>query len=725
MAGIRHMATSTTAPKSELASAGDPPERSWRSFVLPAITLLLFLAATWAIHRELAAWTFADITAAVEAIPVDRLALAVLAGALSYAVLALYDPLALRHIGKPLPLRQAALAGFIGYAFSHAMGLPLLSGGAVRYRLYTAWGLGAGEIGGIVAFNSLTLWLGVAAMLCLGGLAAPAQVGALLHLAPGATLAVAAGLGALLAGYVAAGWLIRRPLTIRGWSFAWPSAPVALGQVALAVADWTLAALTLWILLPPIGLGFFAFAGIFTAACIAGVVSHVPAGLGVFEAVLLLALPDGAHAPGVAGALIAYRLIYYLLPLLVAALLFAVHQARAGSAAVAGRVDLARRGAALVLPNLLATLVFIGGAILLVSGATPTVADRLAVLAPVAPLALIEVSHFLGSLAGLALLVLALGLRRRLDGAWWMACVVISAGIVLSLVKGIDWEEALYLAIVLAALLPSRKAFYRKSRLLEQRLSVPWLCASFAVIVGSIWLGFFCYRHVEYGHELWWQFLLEGDAPRFLRATAGVMIATALIGALQLVRFAAPHHPSDAPDSEAIELAAVAMTTAERAPSERSFGPARRQALPVQRQWAQLRHVRRAGPQLGRHGRADRDRRRALGAAVALSRALRPVGRPHGVLRDRPRGHARPGRARPHLLQARRAGLRAAGRVQPRRIGPIRVAPGRSACGARRRRLQRGGAGGSARPDTRAACGLGRLAGQQERPGKGLLPGAL
>ncbi len=118
--------------------------------------------------------------------------MAVLAGALSYAVLALYDPLALRHLGKPLPLRQGALAGFVGYAFSHAMGLPLLTGGAVRYRLYTAWGLGAGEIGGIVAFNSLTLWLGVAAMLGLGGLAAPAQVGALLHLAPGATLAVAA-----------------------------------------------------------------------------------------------------------------------------------------------------------------------------------------------------------------------------------------------------------------------------------------------------------------------------------------------------------------------------------------------------------------------------------------------------------------------------------------------------------------------------------------------------
>ena len=149
---------------------------------LPAITLLLFLAAAWAIHRELAAYTFADIADAVGALPPGRVALAILAAALSYAVLALYDPLALHHVGKPLPLRQGALAGFVGYAFSHAMGLPLLTGGAVRYRLYSAWGLGAGEIAGVVAFNSLTLWLGVAAMLALGGLAAPDEIGGLLRL---------------------------------------------------------------------------------------------------------------------------------------------------------------------------------------------------------------------------------------------------------------------------------------------------------------------------------------------------------------------------------------------------------------------------------------------------------------------------------------------------------------------------------------------------------------
>ena len=320
----------------------------------------------------------------------------------------------------------------------------------------------------------------------------------------------------------------------------------------LAVVDWTLAALTLWLLLPPVGLGFFAFAGVYTAASIAGVVSHVPAGLGVFEAVLLLSLPEGAHAPGVAAALILYRLIYYVLPLLLAALVFAAHQGGVAGGALLGRVDLLRRGTQLVLPNLLGTLVFIGGVILLISGATPTVPSRLEWLGPLAPLAVIELSHFFGSLAGMALLVLALGLRRRLQAAYVATVAVLAAGILFSLLKGLDWEEALYLAVVLAALVPSRGAFYRKSRLRAQRYSASSLIAVLAVLLGTTWLGFFCYRHVDYANELWWQFVLEGDAPRFLRATIGVVVAMVLLGGLQLVRFAQPKPlaPERTPDGD-------------------------------------------------------------------------------------------------------------------------------------------------------------------------------
>src|SRR5689334_4566294 len=181
-------ANKLTVPAPESAPAS---ERTWQSFVIPSITLVLFLAAAWAIHHELDSYSFSEIADAVGALPGSNLALALLTAALSYAVLALYDPLALHHVGRPLPLRQSALAGFIGYAFSHAMGLPLLTGGAVRFRLYSGWGLGAPDIAGVVAFNSITLWVGVAAMLAIGGLVAPGEVGGLFGLAAGPTRLVA------------------------------------------------------------------------------------------------------------------------------------------------------------------------------------------------------------------------------------------------------------------------------------------------------------------------------------------------------------------------------------------------------------------------------------------------------------------------------------------------------------------------------------------------------
>lgn len=550
------MATTTTAAQDRL--------RSVRPYLLPGVSLLLFLAAVWAIHRELTLWRMADVLAAIDGIPATALAAAVLAAALGYGFLALYDVLALRYLGHPLPARQGALAGFVGYAFSHTIGLPLLTGGAVRYRLYTAWGLSTLDIAAIVAVNTVTLWLGVAAMVALGGLLAPAEVGRMLGISATLAQAVAAILAVAVAGYVGAGLFLRRPLRVRALEIRAPRPGFALLQLGLAVIDWLLAAATLWLVLPHLGVPFIAFACLFTIANLAGIVSHVPAGLGVFEAVLLLALPEEAHLPGAAAGLIVYRVVYYVLPVLVAALLFAWHQTGAGRAALADRLAFLREGAHLVLPNLLATLVFVGGVVLLVSGALPAVSERLAWIAPFAPLALIELSHFLASLTGLGLLVLALGLRRRLDGAWWAAVGLLPAGILFSLVKGLDWEEALYLALVLAAVLPSHGAFYRKSRLVAQRFSPSWLLAILAVVLGSIWLGLFAYRHVDYAGELWWQFLLEGDAPRFLRAGAGVVIGVVLLAGLQLVRFAPPAPPT--PEAQAIEPERLTriLATAER-----------------------------------------------------------------------------------------------------------------------------------------------------------------
>src|SRR5688572_5509087 len=104
------------------------PSRALRAYVLPVLTLILFLAAVWAVHRELAAWRLTDVTAAIAAVPAWALAAAILAAASGYALLALYDVVGIHYLGHPLPARRAALAGFVGYAFSHTIGLPLLTG---------------------------------------------------------------------------------------------------------------------------------------------------------------------------------------------------------------------------------------------------------------------------------------------------------------------------------------------------------------------------------------------------------------------------------------------------------------------------------------------------------------------------------------------------------------------------------------------------------------------
>ena len=191
-----------------------------------------------------------------------------------------------------------------------------------------------------------------------------------------------------------------------------------------------------------------------------------------------------------------------------------------------------------MLPHVFALLTLIGGAVLLFSAATPAVEARLAWLEDLLPLSVLETSHFVSSLMGMSLLLLARGLQRRLDAAWLLAVALLSAGIAASLLKGADYEEAIILGVLLAGLLPSRRQFYRRASLFGERFTPGWLAAIVVVLMCSVWLGFFSYKHVEYSHDLWWAFSFggEGDAPRFLRAMVGALGAALFFGIAKLLR---------------------------------------------------------------------------------------------------------------------------------------------------------------------------------------------
>lgn len=520
-----------------------------------AAGLLLFALALGVLTHELRQYRLHDVAVALRALPALHLAVAVMLTLLNYLVLSGYDALGLRVVGRALPYRRTAFASFVSYVVAHNVGASFLGGAAMRLHLYSGWGLSAREVAGVIALNAVTFWLGVLVLLGVSLLVSPSVANLALpvgdvvaRLIGGACLAVTGAYLLLAAGRIF-------PLGGRRWPVPMPSARVAVAQVVLSAADWLLAASVLFVLLPPGLVSFPQFVPVFLLAQVAGVASHVPAGLGVFEVVMLHLVPRGTAGPAMLASLLAYRLIYYLLPLVVTAGLLAareVHRRRSHLVRAAGIV-----GRWLPLPQILAATSFIAGVVLLASGATPAAAGRLGLLAHVLPLSVVEASHFVGSVVGAALLVLARGLQRRVDGAWVVTVALLVAGIVASLLKGFDYEEAILLALVLAALLPCRRQFFRRASLLDEPFTVEWITAILLVVLGVGWLLLFSYKHLEYSRELWWQFELSGDAPRSLRASVGAVLLLVLIGGWRLMRPARPTLPDPTPEDMAQVTAVV------------------------------------------------------------------------------------------------------------------------------------------------------------------------
>jgi phosphatidylglycerol lysyltransferase len=510
----------------------------------PVLGLILFLSALWVLHGAITGYHYRDLAAGAHAVTGPRLLSALLLTVLNYFVLTGYDALAFRYIRRTLEYGKIAFASFIGYAFSNNIGLSMLAGSSVRYRLYTSWGLSPLEVTKMVVFYTLTLWLG---LLFIGGIVfvvAPASLPVFMSFPSVCARPLGGVFLLVVGGYVVWSAVRRSPVTILGREIELPSAALSLTQIALSSVDWLLAGSVLYALLPDIpGLSFPSFIGIYLVAQIAGLVSQVPGGLGVFETVFILLRPAGLSVPHAVGALLLYRGIYYLLPLMFAAVMLGTFELTAAKNQIRGLARFMGQGVAAVAPWVLSAIIFAGGALLLVSAATPEIPGRLKWVMDFLPLPLLEISHFLGSLAGVGLLLLARGIQRRLDAAYHLTLILLGAGILFSLLKGFDYEEALVLAVMFGALLPSRGFFYRRTSLLEERFSAGWILAIAAVLLGATWLGFFSYRHVDYSDQLWWRFTVKGDAPRFLRATVGIMTLVVIVGSVRLLRPSRPEPP--------------------------------------------------------------------------------------------------------------------------------------------------------------------------------------
>ena len=519
------------------------PRGAWMLFLkrnqryLSALGTLLVIAFFGAAIFHLTAEVqYDDVVSALSETSRRSVATAILFTGLSFLALTFYDVSALDYIERKLPYPAVALTAACAYAVGNTAGFGPLSGGAIRYRSYSRLGLEPEEIARIIAFVTLAFGLGLATVTCLSLLAVGEYVAPLTGIDAVWLRAIAAFvLAGLLAVLVAA--RSGREVRIGRLVLRLPDSRTSSRQFLVTALDLAASASVLYVLLPAGTVGWPAFLAIYAVAVGLGVLSHVPAGLGVFEAVIVASLGRAGGVDAVLGALVLYRVIYHLLPLLIAIVVMIGIELRqlAGHPAASSL----RRAGGRMTPLLLATLALVLALMLVLSGVTPTPDENLDFLANYVPLPIIEGAHFLASLLGLALFIVARGLALRLDGAWWASIAIALAAILLSLVKAVALGEAGMLAFLLVGLLASRRLFNRPASLFGQALTLPWLTALGVICFGAFVVLLFVYRDVAYSHELWWQFEFSAEAPRGLRALLGVTIGASAVATWSLMRPAA------------------------------------------------------------------------------------------------------------------------------------------------------------------------------------------
>jgi uncharacterized membrane protein YbhN (UPF0104 family) len=248
--------------------------------------------------------------------------LAALSVAAGYFTLTFYDWFAVRAIGHGhIPYRVNALAAFASYAIGHNVGASVFTGGAVRYRIYSAWGLNAIDVAKICFLAGLTFWLGNAAVLGMGIAYHPEAASAIDQLPSWVNRIMAFVLLGGLAAYVAWVWVKPRSVGHGTWSVQLPGGPLTLLQIAIGIIDLGFCALAMYMLVPDEpNLGFVVVAVIFVSATLLGFASHSPGGLGVFDAAMLVGLWQMDKEELLAGMLL-FRVLYYLTPFFISVIL--------------------------------------------------------------------------------------------------------------------------------------------------------------------------------------------------------------------------------------------------------------------------------------------------------------------------------------------------------------------------------------------------------------------
>lgn len=313
-------------------------------YITGLVALGVLIAAGWVLREKLGDLDTELIWARLHDTSWESIGISLACTAAAYLILTVYDSTAFQYVKRPMRFTRIMYVSFIAYAFSHSIGFGAVSGGSVRYRFYSRWGVSAYDIATVIIFGGMAYVLGIIAVAGFIIIVNADQ----LALGLDVPLWTARGLGAAAAvvgsGYLFWSLLGRPSFTLSGRRFHPPSIWIGLKQVASACLEWGFASAALFYLMPDeLGVHFWHFVGIYVIGYVAGMMSQAPGGIGVFEAVLLLLLPEAAPKEAVLAAVLAYRALYFLLPFVIALAMMGASETRGAVRAIRKREILLKR----------------------------------------------------------------------------------------------------------------------------------------------------------------------------------------------------------------------------------------------------------------------------------------------------------------------------------------------------------------------------------------------
>lgn len=307
---------------------GGVKRSKWFSVAATAISVLILGLSAFIVTRTLLKTDYWALRVAIHSISLEQILISIVLTAGSYLALTGYDASALKQLKLSVPYRTTALASFSSYAISFTLGFPLVTGGTIRYWIYSQAGLRASNVASLTLIAGVTFWLGMVLMIGVIFLAIPASIANINQLKTFVNVLI--GAGAIVSVVL---WLIwvsagHRKIVVRGVALELPGFRITLAQICLGAVDLAFASAALFVLLPAgHGLDYLTFAGIYVFACMLGIASNAPGGIGAFEVTILKTVPVES-TESLLASLVLFRIVYYFLPFVLAFALLGAYEIR-------------------------------------------------------------------------------------------------------------------------------------------------------------------------------------------------------------------------------------------------------------------------------------------------------------------------------------------------------------------------------------------------------------